>query len=372
MTFTPLTNGDYKGSVKVSPTANVTVASPGTSTFDSVVISTGDRMLLKSQTTASENGIYKFNGAGSALTRADDADTTDEYTLGMLTYVESGTSNGNKWWYISSTSPLTFSQLGGGAGSLSTLSDVSLSSPGDGALLRYESTGTVWNDTDNLTFNDAGALVISTTGGNKNEFQITSTTANTGITVGADTNLYRAAANLWRTDDDLAIGSTSKFSFEVTGNRFALSDANIDHIDSGTDNYIQLRGSVDSQPRIRLGIGVGTGTTPGILFGPGGVTTADVNLYRSAANVLKSDDDIRSAADINSRDTSAQQISLTSVSSLATIRFGTTGTVDLQHLSADVIGVSGTDKIQQAALPTTANDLTNQVYTDRMVFFLGA
>jgi hypothetical protein len=47
-------------------------------------------------------------------------------------------------------------------------------------------------------------LIMSVAGGNKNELQIASTTAGTGITVGGDTNLYRLSANTWQTDDNFS------------------------------------------------------------------------------------------------------------------------------------------------------------------------
>src|SRR5688500_14299535 len=63
----------WKDSVVAASTANVTVANPGTAVFDGVTLTSGDRLLLKDQTAPEENGIYIFNGSGTALTRALDA-----------------------------------------------------------------------------------------------------------------------------------------------------------------------------------------------------------------------------------------------------------------------------------------------------------
>ena len=52
-------------------------------------------------------------------------------------------------------------------------------------------------------------LVVAVGGGGKNELQITSTAANTGITIGGDTNLYRFGANMLRSDDDLWVAKIS-------------------------------------------------------------------------------------------------------------------------------------------------------------------
>lgn len=68
----------WKEPAQVASTANVSLSNPGTSTFDNVVISSGARVLIHQQSSASENGIYVFNGSGSAMTRASDCDSASE------------------------------------------------------------------------------------------------------------------------------------------------------------------------------------------------------------------------------------------------------------------------------------------------------
>src|SRR5215218_7068057 len=62
---------NWKDSVRAATAANINLSSPG-STIDGVSMSSGDRFLAKDQTTASENGIYIWNGAAVAATRAAD------------------------------------------------------------------------------------------------------------------------------------------------------------------------------------------------------------------------------------------------------------------------------------------------------------
>ena len=83
---------DFKDSVRVASTANVDESS-APAAIDGVTLSSGDRVLLKNQSTGSENGIYVFNGSGSAMTRATDADADAEVTAGMFVFVEEGTAN---------------------------------------------------------------------------------------------------------------------------------------------------------------------------------------------------------------------------------------------------------------------------------------
>lgn len=86
----------WKDSVRVASTANVTVSSPG-ATIDGITMAANDRVLLKNQTSQPENGIYIWNGAAVAMTRALDASTFSELEAAVVN-VEEGTSNGGTKW----------------------------------------------------------------------------------------------------------------------------------------------------------------------------------------------------------------------------------------------------------------------------------
>jgi hypothetical protein len=108
--------------VKACATGNVTIASPGTS-LDGVTLTTGDRVLLPAQATASENGIYIFNGGAVAMTRATDADAANEFALGRQVQCDSGTVHGKSVWEFSTagaitlgTTSLTFTKVALGPG----------------------------------------------------------------------------------------------------------------------------------------------------------------------------------------------------------------------------------------------------------------
>lgn len=75
-------------SARVASTGNVTVSNPGTASFDGVTLSNGDRILLKDQSTQSQNGVYVFNGSGSAMTRAPEADSWNEFPGQVVTVSE--------------------------------------------------------------------------------------------------------------------------------------------------------------------------------------------------------------------------------------------------------------------------------------------
>lgn len=110
----------WKDPVRAASTANITVATPGT-TLDGVTLAVNDRILLKDQSTASQNGIYVWTASGAALTRTTDADGAGELAPNVTVLVSEGTVNADKAFTISSdaaitigTTSITFAQVGGG------------------------------------------------------------------------------------------------------------------------------------------------------------------------------------------------------------------------------------------------------------------
>ena len=112
---------DVKNSVRVATTANGTLSSAfaNNSTVDGVTLATGDRILLKNQSTGSENGIYTVNASG-APTRATDFDADSEVTGGTFFFVEEGTVNADNGFVMTNdgtvtvgTTALTFTQFSG-------------------------------------------------------------------------------------------------------------------------------------------------------------------------------------------------------------------------------------------------------------------
>jgi hypothetical protein len=82
----------WKDSVRVAAQANINLSAPGSS-IDSISMSAGDRFVAPAQTDNTENGIYIWNGAAVAATRAPDASTAVELEQAVFT-VEEGTSAG--------------------------------------------------------------------------------------------------------------------------------------------------------------------------------------------------------------------------------------------------------------------------------------
>ena len=80
----------WKDSCRVATQSNLNLASPS-ATINGISMASQDRVLVRSQSTASQNGIYVWNGASTAMTRSLDASTFDELEQAVTT-VEEGTS----------------------------------------------------------------------------------------------------------------------------------------------------------------------------------------------------------------------------------------------------------------------------------------
>lgn len=99
---------DVKQSVRAATTENITLS--GTQTVDGVSLIATNRVLVKNQSTASENGIWVVSA--STWSRATDADSDAEVTAGLFTFVEEGTDNGNSGFVLTTDNPITLGTTG--------------------------------------------------------------------------------------------------------------------------------------------------------------------------------------------------------------------------------------------------------------------
>ena len=110
---------DVKDSCVAATTGNITISTAlnNGDTIDGVTLSTNDRVLVKDQSTASQNGIYKV---GSSPSRVDDL-AAGANAAGMFTFIEQGTVNADNGFVCTSnsgsaivgTNSLTFAQFSG-------------------------------------------------------------------------------------------------------------------------------------------------------------------------------------------------------------------------------------------------------------------
>lgn len=174
----------WKSSVRVATTTNGTLATAyeNGDTVDGVTLVTGDRILLKNQTTQTENGIYVVAATG-APARASDADSTAELESATV-FVIAGTANADTAWTQTTNAPtigssnIVFAQFGAGQsytadGNGIELTSTTFSLELDGTSLSKSATG--------LRIGSAAAAAGLTESGG-----LLSVGAGTGITVNAN------------------------------------------------------------------------------------------------------------------------------------------------------------------------------------------
>lgn len=144
---TKLDGRSWKQLVRAATTTNGTLSTAFANgqVIDGVTLATGDRILIKNQTTGSQNGIYTVNASGSP-TRATDADTGAEL-VNATCYVSEGSANADSQWTCSTNAPITVGstslswvQIGSASGALqagNNLSDVSSASASRSNLSVY-------------------------------------------------------------------------------------------------------------------------------------------------------------------------------------------------------------------------------------------
>jgi len=88
---------DPKGSVKAATTANITLS--GLQNIDGISVAANDRVLVKNQSAASQNGIYV--ASASAWTRATDMSSWAEVPNAFV-FVEEGSTQADSGWVVTS------------------------------------------------------------------------------------------------------------------------------------------------------------------------------------------------------------------------------------------------------------------------------
>lgn len=96
--------------VRAATTANITISTAlnNGDSLDGLTLATGDRVLVKDQSTATENGIYIV---GASPSRAVDYDSDVEIRR-SITLVQEGTVNAGRMYYNSNTSAITVDTTG--------------------------------------------------------------------------------------------------------------------------------------------------------------------------------------------------------------------------------------------------------------------
>jgi len=220
--------------------------------IDGVTLTTSDRVLVKDQTTATQNGVYipTVLGNGSTnwvLTRTTDCDTAVEFNSGVFFFVEKGTDNADNGFVMSQdtainfgTTDITFSQFSG-AGQITAGSGLAKS--GDTLLVN---TGTgITVTADNVVIDTAwvGQAAITTVGtigtGTWNATAISATKGGTGLNTSSATGVGIVTSGTWTTPAQLTVGfgGTGASTFTSNGILYGNGTGTIQATAAGTDGY---------------------------------------------------------------------------------------------------------------------------------------
>lgn len=245
-----------------------------------------------------------------------------------------------------------------------------------GGAVRYTSEGTPlfsWlfagagagvSASERMALTEAGQLRLPATG------------SAAGLLIGGDTNLYRSTANQLATDDTFI--STTGIAVRNAG-----ADVFLVRTDAG-DVRLDMKNIADAQPRLlifgdgKLEWGAGVGATDTNLYRPAtnilksddtlvlvgnlsvgdaptttagfvampstgglrwwdGTSSFDTNLYRSAADTLKTDDSLRAGINLVARDGLATQVNIGDVGGNPTILFGSANDTNLYRSAANTL-----------------------------------
>lgn len=98
--------------VRVATTgSNITLSGGAPSTLDTIPLAPGDRILVKDQSTPSQNGVYEVQtlgtGSNGTWVRTADADTTGELITGTYVFVDAGATNSSTSFVLTTTGTIT-------------------------------------------------------------------------------------------------------------------------------------------------------------------------------------------------------------------------------------------------------------------------
>ena len=287
---------DVKASVRVATAAalaactynngagTLTADANGALTVDGVAVAADDRVLVKDQAAAAQNGFYKVTATGGAsaafvLTRTPDADAASELTAGAFTFTEEGTANADNGYVLSTdgavtlgTTSITFEQFSG-AGQISA---------GNG-LTKSGNTINAVGTAGKITVS-ADAITIATDYVGQNTI-VTTGTVTTGTWAATDVAIAHggtgsSTASGARTNLGVAIGSDVQAYDAQLADVAGLAVTNGGMIVGDGSNFVLETGAT-----LRTSMGVGTGDSPQFTAVNVGAAS-DTTLTRSSAGVL--------------------------------------------------------------------------------------
>ncbi len=291
-----VSNGlNWKQYVEAASTGNLNLASMP-ATVDGVSLSNGDRFLAKDQTVGTENGIYIFNGAGVAATRAPDMALGADADAASM-WVVQGTANIDTAWVetatpaIVGTNSLVFANFGITVGTVTSLASVD-DGGGAGTFAAVLKSGTAPVPTIRSISNGAQISAVVSAGTNEIQLAIVAASVTaTELATNSVTNPKIAADAV--SEDKLAAGVAVLYRYiQITAAGFpATTGSNTVNLGSVLPANSIVQGGIvlvttafDNSPDMQ----VGTVADPPAVFGATDLNISVADTYVSSRASLQS------------------------------------------------------------------------------------
>ena len=286
---------DIKVSVKVATTANITLS--GTQTIDGVAVSADERVLVKDQSTSSQNGLYLCKA--STWTRTDDLAAGAD-AAGAFAFVEQGTVNGDNAFVCSSdkgsavtgTNNLTFVQFSG-AGQV--IAGNGLDKSGNTLSVDLKANGGLVIESTEVAVDLAASSITGTLAiGDGGTGATSASAARTALGLAIGTNIQAFdqqlsdIAGLTPTDSNFIVGDGSNFVLESGATARASLGAQASATDLTNLSSCQSGGSAALAALTSTEIGILDGAT---------LTTTELNYVDGVTSAIQTQLDAKQALD---------------------------------------------------------------------------
>ena len=259
---------EVKDSVVVATTANLGAAynngtagvgatltnsgSQAAIAIDGITLTASQRVLVKNQSTATQNGIYQVTTVGDGstawvLTRTTDADTATEFNSGVFFFCEKGSVNADNGYVMSQdtaitfgSTTITFSQFSG-AGQITA--GVGLAKSANTLSVNVSTGITITSDNVVIDTSWVGQTAITTLGtigtGTWQGTAVSSTYGGTGLNTSSATGVGIVTSGTWSTPTSLTVpfGGTGVAAFTSNGILYGNAGGVIRVTAAGADTY---------------------------------------------------------------------------------------------------------------------------------------
>lgn len=259
-----------KTEVKLATTVNITLS--GAQTIDGISAIVGDRVLVKNQTTQSENGIYVVSA--TTWTRATDSDSALELT-GSYCFVSQGSTQSDTGWYMNSdsvvlgTTSIVWIQFTG-TGAYAPISHVGTNGTSHAAVT--QSVNGFMLSTDKLkldsatNINTANTIVMRDSSGNFTAGLITGTSFNSITGLSSTTPLVAGTATIGTSTTTARADHVHPVQTTISGSAGSVVASEVLKFDTGTTEGTDLytfNGSTAKTIDIKAGTNVTLNKTAG-------------------------------------------------------------------------------------------------------------